>query len=299
LLEFRAAQQKFDIGGVSVGGQPGVRPALLIGSMFYHGHNITVDEERGEFNRDAATALIQSQEEWAERTGNPCMFDIVGATPEAIRKHLEFAFGVAKSPLLIDGTTAEVRLAGLKYVAEAGLAQRAVYNSIQPEISDEELRAIQDAGVQAAIVLTYYMQDFTAQGRVQCVRELLPRAHQAGVTKLLIDTCVLDLATWGQACSAIFDIKDQMGIPAGGGVHNAVAMWRGLKKKMGPQAKDPCVAAACASSVAIGADFVLYGPVEDAKYIFPAVAMVDTALSQLIMERGGEPVENHPRYRVG
>jgi tetrahydromethanopterin S-methyltransferase subunit H len=59
------------------------------------------------------------------------------------------------------------------------------------------------------------------------------------------------------------------------------------------------VAAACASSVAIGADFVLYGPVEDAKYIFPAVAMVDTALSQLIMERGGEPVENHPRYRVG
>jgi len=59
-------------------------------------------------------------------------------------------------------------------VAEAGLAHRAVYNSIQPEISDEELRAIQDAGVQAAIVLTYYMQDFTAQGRVQCVRELAP-----------------------------------------------------------------------------------------------------------------------------
>lgn len=299
LLAFQAEQKRFEIGNIRVGGQPGVRPTTLVGSMFYHGHKVVINEERGEFDRDAATALIQSQEEWSERTGNPCMFDVVGATPEAIRKHLEFAFAVAKSPILIDGTTTEVRLEGLKYVAAAGLANRAVYNSIQPEISDEELKAIQDAGVHAAIVLTYYMLDFTAQGRVQCVRELMPRAYQAGVTKLLVDTCVLDLATWGQACSAIYDIKDEMGIPAGGGVHNAVAMWRGLKKKMGREAKEPCVASACAASAAIGADFVLYGPVEDAKFIFPAVAMVDTALSQLVMERGAEPVENHPRYRVG
>ena len=110
---------------------------------------------------------------------------------------------------------------------------------------------------------------------------------------------MLDLATFGQACSAIFDIKDEMGLPAGGGVHNAVAMWRGLKTKMGAQAKHPCVAAVCASSVAVGADFLLYGPVEDAQYIFPAVALMDTALSQLAMERGDSPVEDHPRFRVG
>jgi tetrahydromethanopterin S-methyltransferase subunit H len=49
----------------------------------------------------------------------------------------------------------------------------------------------------------------------------------------------------------------------------------------------------------MGADFILYGPVEDAPYVFPAVAMIDTALSQLIMERGERPDENHPRFRVG
>ncbi|MBI3468249.1 MAG: hypothetical protein HY000_35040 [Planctomycetes bacterium] len=42
--------------------------------------------------------------------------------------------------------------------------------------------------------------------------------------------------------------------------------WKGLKTKMGEQAYAPCVAAACASAVAVGADFILYGPVEDAKY---------------------------------
>jgi tetrahydromethanopterin S-methyltransferase subunit H len=299
LLEFQAEQQSFDIGGVCVGGRPGVRPTVLIGSMFYHGHDVILDEDRGEFAPDEAEKRIRLQEDYAARTGNPCMLDVVGATAEALERHLEFAAAVTRAPLLIDGTTADVRLAGLQYVARAGLAGRAVYNSIQPEIGDEELDAIRKAGVESAILLTYYLKDFTAKGRVTAVRELLPRLQEAGVRKLMVDTCVLDLATLGQAWSAIFDIKDEFGLPAGGGVHNAVAMWRGLKSKMGPQAKHPCMAAVAAATVAIGADFILYGPVEDAPYVFPAVAMADTALSQLVMEKGERPEKNHPRYRVG
>ena len=250
LLSFRTEQKQFEIGGIKIGGQPGLRPTVLIGSAFYHGHKITTDENRGEFDPVEAEKRIHLQDEFSEKTGNPCMLDVVGATPEAIRRHLEFAARVTKSPLLIDGTTVEVRLAGLEYAAQAGLIDRVVYNSIQPEIPDEELTAIQKAGVTSAILLTYYLKDFTSTGRVTAVRELLPRALQAGVNKLLVDTCVMDLATLGQAFSAIQQVKDEMGLPAGGGVHNAVAMWRGLKKKMGTQATLPCMAAAAAGAVA-------------------------------------------------
>ena len=68
---------------------------------------------------------------------------------------------------------------------------------------------------------------------------------------------------------------------------------------MGPQAEKPCAASALAMSVAVGADFLLYGPVEDAPYAFPAVAMVDTALSQLIVEQGERVDKSHPRFRIG
>lgn len=299
LLEFGVEQQQFQIGGIRVGGQPGVRPTVLVGSMFYHGHKVIVDEDRGEFDRAEAEKRIRLQEDFAERTGNPCMLDVVGATPEALQRHLEFAASVTEMPLLIDGTTTEVRLGGLQYVAEAGLADRIVYNSLQPEVDDDELAAIEKAGVRSAIVLTYYLKDFTAKGRVQAVRELVPRAQAAGIDKLMVDTCVLDLATLGQACSAMYEVKQEFGLPVGGGVHNAVAMWRGLTSKMGPQAEKPCVAAVAAASVAVGADFLLYGPVEDAKYVFPAVAMVDTALSQLAMEKGTRPADGHPRFRIG
>ena len=299
LLEFTAEQKTFNIGGVRVGGVPGARPTVLVGSAFYHGHKILIDEDRGEFDATEAEKRIRAQDDFAKLTGNPCMLDVVGATPEAIQKHLEFAAGVTSAPLLIDGTTTDVRLAGLEYAVRAGLTDRIVYNSIQPQIDDEELTAIQNAGVTSAVLLTYYLKDFTAKGRVQAVRELLPRLHEAGICNLMVDTCVLDLATLGQALSAMFDIKQEFGLPVGGGVHNAVAVWKGLKTKMGPQAEKPCMASALVMAVAVGADFVLYGPVEDAKYAFPAVAMVDTSLSQLILEKGGRLDKNHPRFRIG
>ncbi len=299
LLEFAMEQKTFDIGNIQVGGQPGVRPVVMVGTMFYHKHDVSTDADRGEFDAAEAEKRIRIQEDFSERTGNPGMLDVVGATPEAIVRHLEFAASVTSMPLLIDGTTTEVRVAGLKYVAEAGLADRIVYNSLQPEINDEEFAAIQEAGVKNAIILTYYLMDFTAKGRVQAVRELLPRAHAAGITNLIVDACVLDLATLGQAYSAMFDIKNEFGLPVGGGVHNAVAVWKGLKNQMGKQAEKPCIASVSAASAAVGADFLLYGPVEDAPYVFPAVAMVDTALSQLVMERGGQPAKDHPRFRVG
>ncbi len=299
LLEFTREQTTFPIGNIRVGGQPGVRPTVLIGTIFYHKHDISIDSDKGTFDADEAEKRIRLQEDYSARTGNPCMLDVVGATPEALQKHLEFVASVTDMPLLIDGTTADVRIAGLDYVKQAGLADRVVYNSIQPEVTDAELTAIQDAGVKSAVLLTYYLLDFTAKGRVQSVRELLPRIEQTGLENLIVDTCVLDLATLGQACSAMVDIKNEFGLPVGGGVHNAVAVWKGLKAKMGAQAEKPCIASVCAASAAMGADFLLYGPIEDAPYVFPAVAMVDTALSQVIMERGGQPEPDHPRFRIG
>ncbi len=299
LLNFCREQQTFDIGGVRVGGRVGVQPTVLIGTVFYHKHDVLTDSQTGAFDEDLAEQRIRLQEDFSNRTGNPCMLDVVGATPEAMVHHLEFAARKTDMPLLIDGTTAEVRIAGLNFVGTSGLADRVVYNSIQPEITDAEWQAIRDAGVRSAILLTYYLADFTARGRVQSVRELLPRAQEAGVTQLMVDTCVLDLATLGQACSAMYDIKQEFGLPVGGGVHNAVAVWKGLKTKMGQQAEKPCIASVSAASVAMGADFLLYGPIEDAPVVFPAVAMVDTALSQLAMERDETPVADHPRFRIG
>ena len=295
---FKAKQRRFKIGKIEVGGVPGERPVTLIGSLFFRGHRIVKDEVKGEFDKAKAEKLVNIQDEFSEKTGNPCMIDVVGSTPEAMVRFLDFVADVSDAPMLLDGVSASVRVESLKYVKEVGLSSRIVYNTIVPEYKPEEIEAIRESGVEAVVFLAYYMRDFTARGRVKISREIIPKLLEAGIEKILIDTCVLDIPTLGSACKAIFELKNELGYPVGCGAHNAIGTWRGLKTKMGRQAKRPSVAAASVLPASVGADFILYGPIEAARYVFPAVAMVDAAYAQLLMEAGRRPPPGHPIFRI-
>ena len=79
--------------------------------------------------------------------------------------------------------------------------------------------------------------------------------------------------------------------------HIASATWE-AREKMGEQAVKPCLASVVTMAVAAGADFVLYGPIGDAEYIFPAVSVVDAAYSQLLIEKKIKIGTEHPRYKI-
>lgn len=179
-----------------------------------------------------------------------------------------------------------------------GLSGRIIYNCITPEYKQAELETLERSGVESAVLLAYNTRDFTTRGRLESIRETVPKLLEAGIGKILVDTCVLDIPSLGSACGAVFDVKSELGLPAGCGAHNAIGTWRGLRSKMGRQARNPSIAVASALPVAAGADFVLYGPIEEADYIFPAIALVDAACSQLSLERGERPDRSHPRFRI-
>jgi tetrahydromethanopterin S-methyltransferase subunit H len=296
--EFNIEQKVFDIGGVKVGGIPGARPTVLIGTIFYQKHDIMTDERRGEFDRHRAEDLVKTQEEFSDRTGNPCMLDVVGATPEAMITAIEFAAETSSCPLLIDGVSLQIRMEALRYVDEVGLSDRAVYNCLTPEYKPYELEALEQSDVSSAVFLAYQIRDFTSRGRLRTIRETIPQILEAGIEKLMVDTFVLDIPSLGSASKAVYDVKNQLGYPTGCGAHNAIGTWTGLKTKMGDQAKNPCTAVASALPVAVGGDFVFYGPIEGANYIFPAVALINAAYSQLSIEKGIRPDRSHPRFKI-
>ena len=298
MWRFGVEQKIFEIGGVRVGGIPGERPTVLVGSIFYHGHKVVKDDRRGEFDRVLAEELVNRQEEFSDKTGNPCMLDVVGSTSEALNKFLDFTASITDIPLLMDGISSAVRVKSLEYVEECGLQDRIIYNSLTPEFREEELVKIKEVGVESAVLLAYTTKDFTSKGRVEAVKSLLPIAEKAGVRKPLIDTCVLDIPTLGIGCRVIQDLKMDLGLPVGCGAHNAIGTWKGLKTKMGVQAEKPSMAAANVLAVAAGADFLLYGPIESAEYIFPTIAMVDAAYGQLALEGGKMPKPSHPLFRI-
>ncbi|MBO3803321.1 MAG: tetrahydromethanopterin S-methyltransferase subunit H [Candidatus Brockarchaeota archaeon] len=298
MWSFGKEQKIFTIGDVKVGGLPGKQATVLIGSIFYSKHHVLVDEAKGEFEKDKAQELLKVQEEFSDKTGNPHMVDVVGSTPEALSRFVDFVAAETDAPILFDGVSADVRIKGLDYLIQSGIRNPIVYNSILPEFKKEELDKIKEAGVKSAVILSYNLREFTSAGRLKAVKNLLPIAQSAGIENILVDTCVIDVLTLGPACRAIYGVKDELGLPAGCGAHNAIGTWRGLKTKMGKQATHPSMASACAMAIASGANFILYGPIDTASYIFPAVAMVDAAYAQLLREQGSRAEPGHPIYKI-
>lgn len=299
MWQLQSEQKRFTVGKVSIGGKPGENPTVLIGSIFYHKQrSLNFKEETGEFNRNEAEKLIKIQEEFSDKTGLPCMLDVVLPSKIWISRVLDFITSVTDMPLLLDAASAEIRVAALEYAKQMGILDNCVYNSLNPESKSIEFEKIKETGLRAAVLLAYNSKNMTAVGRVEAARHLVPLATQTGIEKIFIDACVLDVPTLGSAFKAIFDLKNEFGYPAGCGAHNAIGTWKGLKTKMGLQAVKPCAAVADSLTIAAGADFVLYGPVEDAPHVFPAVAMVDAAFAQLLIEKGKIPSPSHPIFKI-
>jgi tetrahydromethanopterin S-methyltransferase subunit H len=303
MFKFDVNQSVFEIAGIKIGGQPGKHPMVLIGSIFYESHKIVTDSQRGLFDRDEAESLIRKQEEMTDRTGSPHMVDVVGSTPEALVRYIDFVSEATESPFLVDGISTGVRLPAMRHCIEVGLGDRAIYNSIDEYVQPGELKALGELGVKAAVVLAMNSSDLTVDGRINILRGvgdrkgILELAEEAGVEKVLVDTAVLDAPSIGVSARAIYMVKNEFGLPAGCSPSNAMATWRGLRE-LGVGAVQTCVAASNSFLPVLGGDFVLYGPIKYAETVFPACAMVDAFMAYDAKWRGIKPANGHPLYRI-
>ena len=69
MLKFQSPQQTYQIGNVEIGGHPGQRPTVMVGSIFFQKHRIVSDPRKGIFDEEKARALLDREAEVAERTG--------------------------------------------------------------------------------------------------------------------------------------------------------------------------------------------------------------------------------------
>lgn len=299
MFKFEREQKIFDVSGVKVGGQPGQLPTVLIGSIFYHKHKIVKDERKGEFDKDKAEELLKEEEEISKRTGNPRIVDVCCSWPDAFEKFIEFVASTIKGPFTIDGTTADVRIAGAKYVKEVGLSDRAVYNSITLHAKEEEIAAIKEAKIKSAILLALNTKNPTVSGRLQIMDELVAIAQKAGIENMLVDAAVLDLPDPGPVSKAIYLIKEKYGLPAGAGTHNAVDRWND-KRKLDKNEYAIACSVANVFPIVFGANFVLYGPIEQAKNVYFYCGLADAYVAySLAQEFRVRPLDKeHPLFKI-
>ncbi|MCS7115668.1 MAG: tetrahydromethanopterin S-methyltransferase subunit H [Nitrososphaerota archaeon] len=306
MFKFEKEQKVFNIAGVNVGGQPGEYPTVLIGSIFYSGHKIVSDHVNGVFDKKQAEALINRVEELSDKTGNPFILDVVGETPEALIKYIDFVGNLTKCPFLVDGAAAKIRIPAMKHAVEVGLNERALYNSIDFNVTDDEIKFLKECGVQNAVLMAFNPKKPWAEGRIDALKGeagrkgLLQAAEEAGVKNLLVDTAVLDMPGISISARAIYLVKNEFGLPSGCGPANAVTTWKRVKKgEFGPHAYEVCAGGSGIMTQMMGANFVLYGPVELSDAAFISCAMTDALVAYAARRLGiTTKTKNHPLFKI-
>ncbi|MBW6518512.1 MAG: tetrahydromethanopterin S-methyltransferase subunit H [ANME-2 cluster archaeon] len=305
MFVFKKEQQVINIANVRIGGQPGQFPTVLAGTIFYNKHNIVSDPGAGIFDKQAAESLINMQETLSDETGNPHMIHIYAETPQAAQRYLDFVSATTDVPFLLDSTDSTVRAAAANYVSEVGLADKTIYNSLNMSVTDDEVEALANSDIDAAIILGFNAMDSSLDGRMELLENggrvlphgLLETADECGITKKLIDPSITPMGNGaGIALRMCISAKAKWGYPVGSGIHNAPSAWNWLRDK---SKEDKLIYRICdiastgLQQMAAG-DFILYGPIENAKYTFPVAAMADIMISESVADLDVEPVDGHP-----
>lgn len=120
----------------------------------------------------------------------------------------------------------------------------------------------------------------------------------SGVLPILVDPGVLDIPSVSWSAQAIHEVKEKLGYPAGCAPSNTLFMWEKIRKQ-GQSAFQAAAAAVFALTQFQGADFVAYGPMRFAPWVYPACAAVDAMIAY-----GGRFVsvrpatQEHPLYKI-
>lgn len=299
MFEYSVEQKTYVIHGVKIGGMPGIVPTVMVGSIFYKGDKTVQDPAKGILDKARAEKHLRIAEEASDKTGLPTMIDMVAENSDAGSKYLDFVVNTTEMPIFLDVVSEKGQVETLQHASDIGVLDRIILNSISFHTGDPLYQKIREVKLKSAVILTHSTRNMLSSDKSSLIDEIVPKAEAAGIENILIDTAVLDIPTLGLSAKAIDLIKDKYGYPTGCGAHNAVASWKRLKQKYSRVAQNIVKGVTNAIPSAIGADFVLFGPIKHAEKYYPAVGMVDAAYSQIMMEKRVRPSRDHPRYRIG
>lgn len=297
MLKYELEQKICTIGGVKVGGQPGENAPLLIGNMFQKGDSLIESRKERKFNRQEAQRCIREMEQLSQETGVPGMIAMVANSLDEIKTYVDFYVNITETPFAIDIWAQKTRVAAARFVADLGLQDRLLYNSITPWDEDiqgqvAELKAL---GIKHVVVQAFDMKDKGPGGRVKSLQQMLPLIEKGNFQSILVDTAVMNLPFTAFSLVANRLIKQKFGLPVGCAPANGTYMWR-KSLEVGERRKFPAVDAAIEAIAAMGSDFIFYGPTTGTSRVFPAVAAATSLLATLVYaeNRTLPAINSHP-----
>jgi len=344
MFKFEKEQSVWDFNGTMIGGQPGEYPTVLAASIFYNKHEVVLDDKTGKIDKAKAEALWNRCQVLSDTVGIPHFIQILAEYPEAFEKYISWFDSIDnKTAFLMDSSVPKALAHACKYVTDVGLAHRAIYNSINGSITQENIDALKNSDVDAAIVLAFNPADPSVAGREKVLAEggvagqvkgMLQIAEECGIKRPILDTAATPLGLGsGSAYREILACKAIHGYPTGGAYHNMTVAWTWLRRWKGTSKTPSLLAAGYAGkddllqqmshhylggiegikqaawsapdigcnmiASTLGADLIMYGPIENVEAMITAQAYTDIAVLEAMRPLGVDvKAENHPIFKL-
>ncbi|NOZ82505.1 MAG: hypothetical protein GXN98_01615 [Euryarchaeota archaeon] len=262
---------------VTIAFAKGEAAPVLIGTIFYTGQRLLKGGRR-EFDRAAAERLIAQQAELAELTGLSSMLDLVLLSPEEVQVYIDFVAEVTDMPFAAGAAREELRLAAARYVAEVGLQRRYLHNSLSLLSGNPgEAEQLAELGVRSAILLLHSRRHGE---RLEQAERLVKLASRAGLRELLVDLGIVSLSGMQKVLEEGLQIRQALGVKVGCAPANATHLAREAVERLGGSTSFVGLDSAVHGVAAMYCDFLMYGAIEHAPWIFPAVAGVRALASE-------------------
>lgn len=301
MFKLAREQKVCQIGNFKIGGQPGENPPLLISSMFHNGDRILESRKERKFNKEKAREYILKQQELTQQTGVPALVAVVANSVDELKAYVDFLLETTDQPFGIDMWVEKTRLQAAEYIAELGIQDRVLYNSITPWDKDitGQVARLKELGIKHIVVQAFDQEDQTPTGRVKCMKMMLDRIGESTFESVLVDTAVMNLPSTSFSCIASRMIKEEFGLPAGVASSNGTYMWKEAREMWGSDGFTAMNAAGQAIASMFWTDLLFTGPILNLPKIMPAVATASTMLSTLAYYESGKLTTNanHPLYK--
>ena len=305
MFVFKKDQQAFDFGGVTIGGHPGENPTVLVGGLFFKGQPIMEDTREGIFDKTTAKKWIDNGLSMVEKTGHPLVIQAFGRTPTAMEIHLSWLADNFEGPFMFESTNAKARIRAIEYCDESGLSERAIYNSINLSMKENEKDTLKNSSLNMAVALGWSPRATTLPDRMETIKDVLTLSESIGIEKVLVDPATMPVgAGYGLEYRTTLAVKSELGLPTCLGPHNAPSAWRFIRQS-GLDDESTQTAALVASTVAaqlFATDAVMYGSMIHTKEVFTSVALISNAMASAIAEANraldiDRPLFDPPTYQ--
>ncbi len=277
----------FDFGGIPIGGQPGENPTVLIGGLFFKGQSIMEDTREGIFDKKTARKWIDSAETMSGKTGHPLIIQAFGRTPKAMEEHLSWLVDNHEGPFMFESTNAKARTRAIEYCEESGLTNRAIYNSINLSMKDDEKDKLMQSSLDMAVVLGWSPRATTLLERMDTIRDVLTFSESLGIKKIIIDPATMPVgAGYGLEYRTTIAVKSELGLPTCLAPHNVSSAWRFIRQSGldDESTRTSTIVAATVAAQLFATDAIMFGSLAHSKEVFASVALIANAMASAVAE---------------